>query len=115
MNKLLLAISVVLIVSPPTLVHADPVADAVLATAQQLQKQLPKQVDQHTTLMAVIAAGRRLKYSYRFGYKKSALARSEAAPASMPRLLHRPQQHLNGCLAAYRPGPLLVGKEDYPQ
>ena len=69
MKKFLLAIVSTLSISAPVALRADPVADAVTATAQQLQTQLPKRIDERTTLLAVVAAGRRLKYSYRLDEK----------------------------------------------
>jgi len=49
------------------------VADAVRKAALELRKQLPVKVDEKTTLLAVVAAGRTLKYSYRMSYRKAEL------------------------------------------
>ena len=73
MKNLLRSALIALVMSAPTAVQADQIADAVLATATQLRKQLPMRVDEKTTVVAVVAAGRKLKYSYRFDFAKNEL------------------------------------------
>ena len=56
-----------LLVSSPvflTAAQADPVADAVVKTANELRKQIPMRSGA-STLVGVVAAGRQLKYSYK--------------------------------------------------
>ncbi|MBT3787595.1 MAG: hypothetical protein HOE83_12585 [Alphaproteobacteria bacterium] len=60
----------------PNTAHADPVADAQFTAAKEIRKQLPIKVDAQTTLVAVVAAGRMAKYSYRLDIDKESLPSS---------------------------------------
>jgi hypothetical protein len=73
MQKILAMLIALTVTGQTKIVHAqnDPVAAAVHAAVGRLQARLPIRVDEHTTLMSVVAVGKTAKYAFQLDVRKT--------------------------------------------
>ncbi|MBT3788635.1 MAG: hypothetical protein HOE83_10860 [Alphaproteobacteria bacterium] len=73
LQKILAMLFALTLTGQTTIAHAqnDPVAAAVHAAVGRLQARLPIRVDEHTTLMSVVAVGKTAKYAFKLDVRKT--------------------------------------------
>ena len=73
MQKILAMLIALTVTGQTKIVHTqnDPVAAAVHAAVGRLQARLPIRVDEHTTLMSVVAVGKTAKYAFQLDVRKT--------------------------------------------